>query len=102
VKGSALPRDLPAVSTAGSALPSDLPAASTADSALPRDLSAVSTAGSALPRDLPAVSKAHVSTALPAPPFLLIPAPLRQFWLGQAVVYLKGQPHKIFTSGISL
>ncbi len=32
--------------------------------------------GSALPRDLPAVSTAHVSTALPAPPFLLIPAPL--------------------------
>jgi hypothetical protein len=58
--------------------------------------------GSALPRDLPTVSTAHVSTALPAPPFLLIPAPLRQFRLGQAIVYLKGQPHEVFTSGISL
>ncbi len=46
--------------------------------------------GSALPRDLPAVSTAHVSTALPTPPFLLIPAPLRQFQLGQANVYFKG------------
>jgi len=60
VKGSALPRDLTAVSTAGSALPRDLPA--------------VSTAGSVLPRDLPAVSTAHVSTTLSAPHFLLIPA----------------------------
>jgi hypothetical protein len=45
--------------------------------------------GSALPRDLPAVSTAHVSTSLPAPPFLLIPAPLRQFRLGQADVSFK-------------
>jgi hypothetical protein len=71
VKGSALPRDMPAVSTAGYALPRDLPAVSAAGSALPRDLPAVSTAGSALPRDLPAVSTAHVSTTLSARPFSL-------------------------------
>jgi hypothetical protein len=52
--------------------------------------------GSAHPRDLPTVSTAHVSTALPAPHFLLIPAPLRQFRLGQADVSFKGTVQRDF------
>jgi hypothetical protein len=52
--------------------------------------------GSALPRDLPAVSTAHVSTTLPAPPFLLIPAPLRQFRLGQADACFTGTAPRDF------
>ncbi len=107
VKGSALPRDMPAVSTAVRALPRDLPAVSTAGSALPRDLPAVSAIGSALPRDLPAVSTAHVSTTLSPHPFSLSLHLSGSSGWGRPMIILKGQSHEILLQvsscpGISL